>query len=174
MQVISSRTVYENKWMALREDKLVRQDGTPGLYAVVEKPDFATIAAFERGGFWLIQQDRYPTGIRSWEFPQGTHDSDNPEEVARTELRQETGISAERMQYVATVYNAPGLTSQACHVFLASGLTPGATELDPEEQDLIHQWFSLEEIEAMIADGRMVETVSMATVTLLRAHRLIS
>lgn len=172
-RAVSSRVVYQNPWMTLREDQIIRPDGTPGVYAVVEKPAFATIAAFENGGFHLIQQERYPTGIRSWEFPQGTFDSADPETVARAELAQETGITAQTMRYLGTLYNAPGLTSQACHSFLATGLTHGEPDRDHEEQDMSHRWFSLTEFEEMIRDGTTLETVTLATYVLLRIRALL-
>lgn len=171
---VSSRVVYRNPWMSVREDQIIRPDGSHGIYGVVDKPAFATIAAHENGGFHLVQQHRYPTGIRSWEFPQGTYDSTDPETVARTELAQETGITAESMRYLGTLYNAPGLTSQACHAFLATGLTHGQPNPDREEQDLTHRWFSLTDFETMIRDGRTIETVTLATYTLLRLRGLIS
>lgn len=173
IRTVSSRLVYENPWLKVREDQILRADGTPGVYAVVEKPPFATIAAYENGGFHLIQQDRYPTGTRSWEFPQGTFDSSDPETVARTELAQETGIAAESMLYLGILYNAPGLTSQACHAFLATGLKHGEPNRDIEEQDMVHRWFSFAEFEEMIRDGRTLETVTLATYLLLRIRGLL-
>jgi hypothetical protein len=52
---VSSTVVYSNPWMSLREDKIRRADGSEGLYAVVDKPDFALIVPAERDGFWLIE-----------------------------------------------------------------------------------------------------------------------
>jgi 8-oxo-dGDP phosphatase len=168
IKAVSSRVVYQNPWMTVREDKIVRPDGSRGIYGVVEKPAFATIAAYEDGGFHLVQQSRYPTGMRTWEFPQGTFDSDDAETVARAELAQETGMTADSMRYLGTLYNAPGLTAQACHSFLATGLIHGRPDRDPEEQDMIQQWVSINDFETMIRDGRTVEAVTLATYSLLR------
>jgi hypothetical protein len=52
----SSRIVYENRWMRVREDATRRRDGTPGVYGVVEKVDFAVIAPIEDGMTWLVEQ----------------------------------------------------------------------------------------------------------------------
>ncbi len=173
IETVSSRVVYENPWMTLREDEIVRADGSHGIYAVVEKPAFATVAAYEDDGFHLVQQDRYPTGTRSWEFPQGTFDSTDPETVARAELAQETGITAGSMRYLGTLYNAPGLSSQACHVFFATQLTHGQPHREDEEQDMLHRWFSIADFEAMIRDGETMETVTLASYALLRIKSLL-
>ena len=72
MRVISSREVYRNPWMSVREDQVVREDGSSGTYGVVDKPDFALVIPQDQDGFWLVEQFRYPVGRRAWEFPQGS------------------------------------------------------------------------------------------------------
>ena len=69
---VSTREVYRNPWMALREDEIRRPDGSAGIYSVVDKPDFALVIPAEPDGFHLVEQYRYPVGGRYWEFPQGT------------------------------------------------------------------------------------------------------
>lgn len=69
---ISSREVYCNAWLSVREDEVVRADGSTGVYGVVDKPDFAVVIPKDFDGFWLVEQFRYPVGRRAWEFPQGS------------------------------------------------------------------------------------------------------
>ncbi|ONH29133.1 hypothetical protein BL253_17095 [Pseudofrankia asymbiotica] len=54
--------VYENPWMRVREDAIVRTGGVEGIYGVVEKPDFALVIPMDAGGVWLVEQHRYPVG----------------------------------------------------------------------------------------------------------------
>jgi hypothetical protein len=93
----STRVVYETSHMRLREDGIRRPDGSTGIYSYVEKPDFALIIPVESDGFHLVEQYRYPVRMRCWEFPQGTLPgmaaADDPEKLAREELRQETGMA---------------------------------------------------------------------------------
>src|SRR5919206_4614083 len=94
---IDSRIVYEDRWMRLRQDRIERPDGSLGTYAVVEKPDFALVIPAEAGGFYLVQQYRYPVRGRYWEFPQGSWEDRpeaDPQDVARGELEEETGLRA--------------------------------------------------------------------------------
>ncbi|HXL20713.1 MAG TPA: hypothetical protein VN961_24600 [Streptosporangiaceae bacterium] len=60
----SSTVVYANRWMAVREDQILRHDGTYGIYGVVQKPDFALIIPYADGGFHLVEQYRYPVRRR--------------------------------------------------------------------------------------------------------------
>lgn len=66
-----SRIVYSNRWMRVREDHIQRADGSPGLYGVVDKPDFSLVVPVDATGFHIVEQYRYPVGARYWEFPQG-------------------------------------------------------------------------------------------------------
>ncbi len=166
----STRVVYENSHMRLREDGIRRPDGSTGTYAYVEKPDFALIIPAENGGFHLVEQYRYPIRQRSWEFPQGTFPSlaptDDPERLAREELRQETGLTATAMRHLGHLHCANGQLSQGFDVFLATGLTPGPPELELEEQDLRSQWFGRAQVDEMIRRGVMTDDSSLAAYTL--------
>jgi hypothetical protein len=72
MRMTSSREVYRNPWIRVREDRVELTDGSPGVYGVVEKPHFALVLPYADEGFWLVEQFRYPIRRRAWEFPQGT------------------------------------------------------------------------------------------------------
>ena len=81
-RVTSSRVVYENRWMRLHEDRLEREDGSPGLYGWIEKGPSAIIVPLDRSYVWLVEQYRHPVGRRFWEFPQGAWE-DAPGRVGR-------------------------------------------------------------------------------------------
>lgn len=174
MQTLGSREVYANSWMTVREDAIRRPDGSRGIYGVVDKPDFALIIPLdERGRLHLVEQYRYPLGLRRWEFPQGTA-PDRAElpagELAARELREETGLRAGRMEELGMLDVAPGMSSQRGRVFLATELTVGEPEREHEEQDMRAAWFSRAEFEAMIRDGGVTDAQSIAGYALLLLH----
>ncbi|GAA4886382.1 NUDIX hydrolase [Saccharopolyspora cebuensis] len=173
MEQTSTREVYENPWMTVREDQVRRADGSPGVYGVVDKPDYALVIPFEAGRLHLVEQFRYPLGLRRWEFPQGTAPdrADVPvAELAARELREETGLRAERFTDLGTLDVAPGLTSQRGRAFLATGLTAGEHEREAEEQDMRAAWFDRDEFERMIRTGAVTDAQSIAAYLLLRLH----
>src|SRR5437868_782777 len=97
VQQLGSKVVYENRWMTVTEDQVERPDGSQGIFGVVHKPDFALIVPAEGDGFHMVEEYRYPIGRRTWSFPQGTlpdKEAGEPEELARLELAQETGLRA--------------------------------------------------------------------------------
>lgn len=169
VEAVSTRTVYANAWMTVREDSVRRADGSEGIYAVVDKPDFALIIPAENDGFHLVEQYRYPIGRRSWEFPQGTFSGrrvGDPEELARAELAEETGLTAGHWEYLGRHYCAAGMANQAGHVFVATDLRPGRPNREASEQDMRQTWVPRKRWERMIASGEVVDDSSIAAYAL--------
>lgn len=165
--------MYANDWMTVREDVIRRADGSAGLYGVVDKPDYALVIARHRdGSFMLVEQFRYPLGLRRWEFPQGTVGLArlDPAELAARELREETGLAAGTMTLLGVLDVAAGMSSQRGRVFLATGIAEGTPDREPEEQDMHSAWFDRAEIEAMIRAGEITDAQSIAAWTLMAIH----
>jgi ADP-ribose pyrophosphatase len=170
-----SSVVYANRWMTVREDRIVRADGSPGLYGVVEKSDFAVIAAVDGCRVHLVEQYRYPVGARYWEFPQGAWEGKrvDPLALAAAELREETGLVAGRMIHAGRLFEAYGYATQACDIFLASDLVQGSPEREGEELGMVSRSFSVPELERMIIDGSIMDAATVAAFGLLRLKGLI-
>ncbi|BDY26272.1 ADP-ribose pyrophosphatase [Mycolicibacterium mageritense] len=167
---LQSREVYRNNWLTLREDDIRRPDGTEGVYAVIDKPTYALVIARDGDRFHLVEQFRYPLGLRRWEFPQGTAPDRldlEPEALAHRELREETGLRASSMQRLGQLDVAAGMSSQRGWVFLATGLSEGEHERELEEQDMHSAWFERAELERMIRDGEITDAQSIAAWALL-------
>ena len=159
IKTISSREVYRNPWTSVREDVIERANGQRGVYGVVDKDPACIIIPLEHtaeGEFvYLVEQFRYTVMGRFLEFPQGGWETAEivPEELARGELKEETGIEAERLTHLTDLQIAYGVMNQRHHVYLAEGLMQGETDPDPEETDLVVHRVSVEEFEQMLLDG---------------------
>ncbi len=174
MQTLSSRIVYQNRWMTVREDAIRRPDGSDGIYGVVEKPDAAMIIPVENGRVHMVQQFKYPVGARFWEFPQGTWEQAENytiEELACGELREETGLVAAELEFLARIYIAYGFLTQPLHVFVATGLTQLEAQPEHEEQDLIRGSFTWDEFHKMVQAGQVADSHTLAAISLLRLMR---
>jgi 8-oxo-dGTP pyrophosphatase MutT (NUDIX family) len=177
---LSTREVYRNNWMTLREDAIRRPDGSDGIYGVIDKPTYALVIArspTEDGDrFRLVEQFRYPLGLRRWEFPQGTAPGQaevEPAELAARELREETGLRAATMTALGMLDVAPGMSSQRGQVFLATELTEGAPDREAEEQDMRSAWFGRRDLERMIRDGAITDAQSIAAWALFLLHERV-
>jgi 8-oxo-dGTP pyrophosphatase MutT (NUDIX family) len=172
IETLDSRTVYENPWLTLREDRIRRQDGSEGIYSVVDKPPFALVIPWDGERLHLVGQWRYPVEDFCWEFPQGAL-QDRPDaasdEIARTELAEETGLRAGRLELIGELYAAYGHSSQSYSIFVATDLTQGASSPEHEEQGIVGRTVTVAEFEQMMRTGEMRDAHSVAAYGLLRA-----
>jgi 8-oxo-dGTP pyrophosphatase MutT (NUDIX family) len=125
--------------MTVREDTVRREDGTEGIYGVVDKPTAAIVIPRDGDRLHLVEQFRYPVGKRRWEFPMGTAPERaevDPADLAARELAEETGLIAGRMEFLGDLDLAPGTSSQREHVFLATDLREGPIGREDSEQDM--------------------------------------
>jgi 8-oxo-dGTP pyrophosphatase MutT (NUDIX family) len=161
---LSSREVYRNRWMRVREDEILRSSGQKGIYGVVEKHDGAIILPIEAGRIWLVEQFRYTIQDRALELPQGSWERaiEDPEELARAELQEELGLKASRMIQLGSLWIAYGFVRQREHVFLASGLSPAEKIPDAEEHDLVVHCVPIPEFERMMLDGTIRDECTVA------------
>jgi len=174
---ISSREVYRNQWTRVREDVIERSNGVRGIYGVIEKDPACLIVPLEEtaeGDFvYLVEQFRYTVGQRSLEFPQGGWERGDviPEELARGELREETGLVADSMTQLARFQIAVGVMAQEQYTYLARGLKQGETERDPEETDMQVYRVPVAEFEGMLASGRILDNCTAAAWGMYRLWR---
>jgi len=161
---LSSREVYRNRWMRVREDEILRSNGEKGIYAVAEKDDGAIILPIDGDRIWLVEQFRYTIQERVLELPQGAWERaiDDPEELARGELKEETGLVAERMINLGFDWIAYGFTRQRHHIFLATGLKMTENKPDPEEHDIVVRSVPIAEFEQKMLDGVIRDSCTLA------------
>lgn len=173
LRTTASREIYANPWIRVREDAVVRPDGSSGIYGVVS---FATIALgavplHADGTTVLVGQHRYPLDAYSWEIPEGGGDPGRPaqEEMAR-ELREETGLVGGVWTDLGGIHTSNSVTDEVGRLFLVENLVEGEPEPDPTE--VLQRWrLPLAEAAALAASG--VLTDALTVVGLLRAERLV-
>jgi 8-oxo-dGTP pyrophosphatase MutT (NUDIX family) len=161
---LETREVYRNQWLRLREDRILRANGKEGIYSVIDKDDCAIILPIEDGKVWLVEQFRYTIQERALELPQGGWEMevDDPEELARGELKEETGLHAAEMTYLGFLWIAYGFSRQKQHVFVATGLMLKEREPDDEEHDLVIHTVALAKFEQMMLDGTIRDASTLA------------
>lgn len=170
IRAVGTREVYRNNWLTVREDDIRRPDGSAGIYAVVDKPTYALVIPRDGERFHLVEQFRYPIGMRRWEFPQGTAPDRaelDADELAARELREETGLIAATMTEIGVLDVAPGMSSQRGRVFVATGITEGPHDREHEEQDMRSSWFTRAEVEQMMRHGVITDAQTLAAWTLM-------
>ena len=163
-KTLSSRTAYENAWLRVREDRVVRPDGGPGIYGVVEiRPSVGILAFNGAGEMALVGQWRYTLNRYTWEIVRGgsSEGETDMEAVARRELREETGYEAAAWESLGAVDVCNGVTTDVQHLFVATDLRFAGVHLDPVEE-IATEWVRFEKARAMAMEGAITEVCSVA------------
>ena len=146
---------------------MTRPDGSPGVYGVVHFKNSAVgvLPVDGQGRVWLVGQYRYPLGQYSWEIPEGGGPGDEaPEETARRELREETGLVAGALERIAVAHLSNSVSDEVAYIFRATDLTPGPSEPEGTER-LDVRLVDWDEARDMLRRG--VITDSMTVIALL-------
>lgn len=163
---LSRRKVYDNPWITVWHDDVIRPDGKPGIYGVVQYANQAVgvvpIDAQDR--VVLVGQYRYTIDAYSWEIPEGGAPSgEDPLEGARRELREETGYEAAEWHRLGGLVLSNSISDETATLYVATGLTAGDAMPDGTE-DLRMRHVPFDEVLAMTLDGRITDAMSVAAI----------
>ena len=159
---ISSKQIYDNPWISVCEDRVVRPDGEPGIYGVVHYKNIAVgVLAIEEDHIYLVGQYRYPLKRYSWEIPEGgCPEGEELLRAAQRELREETGLEAARWQMLGEAYLSNSVADEYAVWFVATGLVPG--EVRPEgTEKLSVRRVPLRQALTMALDGEITDALSL-------------
>ncbi len=173
---LSSRTVYENDWMEVREDHVVNPGGGENHYGHVHFKNraVAIIALDGAGNTWLVGQDRYTLGEYSWELPMGGAPLDEPPLMAaKRELQEETGIRAANWEELMRLHTSNSITDEVGFAYVATDLSFGDTKFE-ETEDLKIRKLPLEDAVKMVLDGQITDAISAAALLRISAVRKAS
>ncbi len=170
---VSRRVAYENPWLRLYHDDVMRPDGQPGIYGVVHFRHLAigVVPMDAQDRVLLVGQYRYTLDHYSWEIPEGGGGFDeSPEAAARRELAEETGYIGGKWRELCRAELSNSVTDEVTILFVATELEPGPAS--PEGTEKIEmRWVPFDEVMAMIARGEILDAMTVIPIQQLALER---
>ncbi|MDO4565783.1 MAG: NUDIX hydrolase [Oscillospiraceae bacterium] len=134
-KTLSREVIYEGRIIRVYRDRALIPGGKEALREVVEHPGGVCIAAVDdERRVYLVEQYRYPMEENTVELPAGKLEwGEEPYLAAVRELKEETGCTAEKIDYVGVMYPSPGFSAEKLYMYIATGLKKGEQALDEDE-----------------------------------------
>ena len=135
-KTLTTREVYRNPWMRIREDIAEMPNGKTTLYGVCEFGTAVGILPFvDQDNVIMVRQYRYvQQENQRWEIPTGgAHPAEPLETAAQRELMEEIGYRAGRLTFINTHYTSKSVCKETAHLFIGHDLTPAGAPPDDTE-----------------------------------------
>lgn len=164
-RTLSSKVVYDNPWITLREDAVIRPDGEPGIYGVAHFKNIAVgVLALDGEDIYLVGQYRYALEQYSWEIPEGgCPEGEAPLDAAKRELEEETGLQAARWAALGEAHLSNSVSDEYAVWFLATELTQGAHHPEGTEQLQVRK-VDFNEALRMVLSREITDSLSMLAI----------
>lgn len=173
-QTLSTKTVYDNPWIRVEHREVINPSGKPGIYGIVHFKNRAIgVVALETDGTtYLVGQYRYALAQYSWEVPEGGGPlEEDPLEAAQRELREETGLEADRWQLLLVMHLSNSVTDEVSLIYLATGLRCGPAQ--PEETERLEvRRVPFDEVYRRVLSGEITDVMTVAGVLRVQNMRL--
>jgi len=163
-KTLEKKMIYENPWILIKEHKVINPGGKKGIYGKVSFKNKAIgiIPIDENGDTWLVGQYRYTLDEYSWEIPMGGGPlSEDILISAKRELKEETGITANKWTNILRIHTSNSVTDEEGFVFLAEDLIKGEPEFEDTEKIKIVK-LPFKKAYIMAIENEITDSISLA------------
>jgi 8-oxo-dGTP pyrophosphatase MutT (NUDIX family) len=161
---LSSSEKYDNNWINVTEHQVINPGGNPGIYGKVhfKNKAIAIIPLDKDNNTWLVGQWRYPLNEWSWEIPEGGGPiGKEPLEAAQRELKEETGLLANKWTLIQRVHLSNSVSDEEGFIFLAEDLEEGDHNREASEADMVVKKIPFEEGLRMVLHGEITDSLTV-------------
>jgi len=162
---LTTRPVYENRWIRVREDQVALPNGNTTIYGVVECAGCVGVLPFvDAETVVLVGQYRYVFGDFYWEMPTGAmHPGESEEAAVQRELAEEAGYEAERLVKLCSYHTSKSVVHETANIYLAEGLR--AIQLPPDPTEFIEvRAFPFDEVVRMVERSEITDSLTIVAV----------
>jgi ADP-ribose pyrophosphatase len=177
MSLVSTERLYTGRILNLDLDSVRFPDGSVGQLEMLRHPGASAVVPFldqprePDPRILLLRQFRHAADGFIWEIPAGRLDpGETPESCAHRELEEETGMRADALERLTTIYTTPGFTDERIHLFLAHGLRSGDQRREVDEFMELHtkRW---SDVMAMVSAGVIVDGKTLISLLFVQCIR---
>jgi ADP-ribose pyrophosphatase len=164
---ISRKNIYKGGIIDLDVLKVALPNGKEATRDIVTHPGASVVVPInENGEVYMVRQYRKPLDSVMLEIPAGKLDSnEDPKECAVRELKEETGLTAEKIKHIISIHSTPGFCNEVLHMFVATGLKEG--EATPDEDEFISsEKISVTKLVEMILNHEITDAKSIIGILL--------
>ena len=162
----STRLIYDNAWIALKENNVIKPDGNPGIYGVVHFKNKAIgiLPIDSNGNIYLVGQYRYPLDLYSWEIPEGgCPEYEDPLAAAKRELLEETGLIASTWEQLSHTHLSNSVSDEEAIIYLATALEQA--EAKPDDTELfMYKRIPFADGLAMVKNGEITDSITVMAI----------
>lgn len=161
-KTVDRKQIYQGKIIKVESVTVELQNGKQAARDIVIHPGAAVVIPItEDGELYLVRQYRKPLERTLLELPAGKLDSNEcPEECARRELKEETGLDADNIKYLISIHTTPGFCNEEIHIFVATGLHQGEIHTD-EDEFIISEKLPVSKLVNMVLNREITDAKSI-------------
>ena len=171
-KTIKSEIKFEGNIINLRVDTVILPNGNSATREIVDHPGGVAVLPVDGdGNVYLVRQFRKPFDRTLLEAPAGKLSyGEEHLSCGIRELKEETGFTAEKIDYLGYIMPTPGFANEIIHLYLARELTAG--EQTPDEDEFVNvEKYKFKDVVNMCLNGEISDSKTVSAV--FRANAVI-
>jgi ADP-ribose pyrophosphatase len=172
-KTLTSRAIYRNAWMNIREDLAELPNGHTTIYGVCELGDCVGILPFvDDEHVLMVRQYRYiQKENQRWEMPTGgLRTGETLEQAAQRELMEEIGYRAGTLVPINTHYTSKSVCDETAHLYIGRDLVR-RDEIPDDTEFLEVDVFSFDQVMQMVLTSEIRDSMTVIAILLAAQQR---